>query len=405
METTKIKDKKYRNMMVCIRAEYAPFSNSEEGLKYIIERLNRPYQVAIICHDNDLNDDNSLVSPHYHIILRFENAKSINSVAKKLQILPQYIEKWDKNYANGYSYLLHETSNSTNKHTYQISEVYANFDYENEMNKIRLINQVEKNSIKLSNAHLNHLIDQIKLGHISKREVKKMIPGFQLALYERKIEVAYQAYKESYYQKWKINMKETNTQVNIFWFYGSSGTGKTRYARMYANNLSESVFVTGSSRDPFQLYDLENIIILDELRPHTFSYDDLLKLLDPYNNDKMGASRYFDKPITASTIITSPYDPISFYNLLIKNNKLNPNKDSYHQLCRRLSLIINFQNEFYELVYYNAEAKCLEPQKSSRELNSFSIKSNKNETFNKTSYEKNYLQFYNSLSADKNKNF
>lgn len=63
-------------------------------------------------------------------------------------------------------------------------------------------------------------------------------------------------------------MIQNNEMVTIIWLFGQAGTGKTRLARRYAERFGSNYFITGSIRDPFQQYNLEHVVILDELRPH-----------------------------------------------------------------------------------------------------------------------------------------
>ena len=80
-------------------------------------------------------------------------------------------------------------------------------------------------------------------------------------------------------------MKTKGVVKQVIYMYGGPGLGKTRLAKSYAEKEKEPYYITGSSRDPFQSYRNQEIVIIDELRPDTFNYSDLLKILDPYNFD------------------------------------------------------------------------------------------------------------------------
>ena len=148
-------------------------------------------------------------------------------------------------------------------------------------------------------------------------------------------------------------MKNKNAIVTIIWLFGKAGTGKTRLARQYAEQFDPNYFITGSIRDPFQQYNLEHVVILDELRPHQFDYSDLLKMFDPYNDRAMASSRYFDKPLLANVyIITSPYSPYNFFLELTKK-KQTSHIDSWGQLMRRLTLVIEISKEYLQFYKYS----------------------------------------------------
>ncbi|WP_242259031.1 RNA helicase domain-containing protein [Streptococcus thoraltensis] len=144
-------------------------------------------------------------------------------------------------------------------------------------------------------------------------------------------------------------MKQENAIKTVIYLYGKAGYGKTKLARRYAENLHANYFITGSSRDPFQGYHNQETVIIDELRQHTFHYDDLLKLLDPYNFDVMIPSRYYDKALTAKTLfITSPFSPKQLYDAIFQEQS----RDNFEQLERRLACVIRVDKDtLYEMTY------------------------------------------------------
>ena len=103
--------------------------------------------------------------------------------------------------------------------------------------------------------------------------------------------------------------------------------------------------MTTGSNDPFQDYDGQKALIIDELRPDTFRYRDLLQILDPYNfEQKKTIARYHNARIMSDYIfVTSPFDPLTFYNKM-HNNK----HDAFDQLYRRIGLILRFDDDFIE---------------------------------------------------------
>ncbi|EHQ8213636.1 hypothetical protein KSO28_000519 [Listeria monocytogenes] len=168
-------------------------------------------------------------------------------------------------------------------------------------------------------------------------------------------------------------MLETGRSIDVIYIYGQSGTGKTRLAKDYAEKSDSDYFFTGSSRDPFQLYEGQSTIILDELRPSTFPYNDLLKLLDPFNTRSNAPSRYFDKLLTADLIInTSPYSPKEFYQRIIKSDKHFDEKiDSYYQLARRLGLVIFMTKDYMQVAFFDESWQDFVLDNSSKEPNPY----------------------------------
>lgn len=149
--------------------------------------------------------------------------------------------------------------------------------------------------------------------------------------------------------------------VRIIWIYGAAGTGKSSIAIMYAENAGLSYYRTGSSRDLFQRYTGEQVLIIEELRPHAIPYEDLLRILDPYSYDSMAPSRYFDKRICCETIIVcSPYSPRRLYDetmgvghAAVHYTKTRMEIDSFDQLNRRIALTLEVDDYYYRAVEYD----------------------------------------------------
>ncbi|MBR1816014.1 MAG: hypothetical protein IJ763_04865 [Lachnospiraceae bacterium] len=145
-------------------------------------------------------------------------------------------------------------------------------------------------------------------------------------------------------------MIENNEMVAVHWFYGESETGKSFLAEKLANELG-TYYKTTTTTDPFQFYQAEHTIILDELRPEIIPYSELLALFNPFSMGKITiSSRYYNKTLSCKTIfITTPYDPLSFYY----GYKLH-NSDKGNQLFRRLSSVVKFDMDYiYKMEYDN----------------------------------------------------
>lgn len=360
---------KAKNMMYVQSFEYLPYKSLKDCLKHIENEL-RPIKYAGIVHDKDMDDDGALKAPHIHVMIQFENARSIDNVAKLLKDSPQYIEKWNGDSTNGYSYLIHETPNAKDQYQYNIDEVIANFDFKALIENVRTgVKRMPSKDELLIKAYL----DLLYTGEISKEEIELKLSGSQYAKAKTRIENVYQKRLEHFAKDWQKKMKDEKRMIEVIWIYGNAGVGKTRLARNFAQTLTDKVFFSGSSRDPFQKYNLEEVIILDELRFDTFSYADLLKMFDPFNNDAMGASRYFDKPLVAHTfIITSPYRPELFYSkMMVTNKNLDSRIDSFKQLARRIGLVLSISKQFLEAAFYDEDEDRFILEKSTRELNPF----------------------------------
>ena len=330
--------------------EYFQSSNLQDIIEYMTNTL-KPIRFAGILHDKDIGQDGNLVAPHIHLVLQFESARSLNNLAKLTKQPIQCFEQWRGSVNNAYSYLVHHTESNQDKYQYPPKEVIANFYY------LLLLNTIEKNVTKRYEINdtmiIDNLLDLLYTGDISKKEIEQRLSGSQYAKAKQKIETVYLKRLENQAELWRKEMIKNNEIVTIIWLFGQAGTGKTRLARRYAERFDSNYFITGSIRDPFQQYNLEHVVILDELRPHQFDYSDLLKMFDPYNVKAMASSRYFDKPLLANIyIVTSPYSPYNFF-LELNKKRQTSHIDSWGQLMRRLTLVVEVSKDILQFYKYS----------------------------------------------------
>jgi len=258
---------KARNIMFVQQIEYFQSSNLQDIIEYMTNTL-KPIRFAGILHDKDIGQDGNLVAPHIHLVLQFESARSLNNLAKLTKQPIQCFEQWRGSVNNAYSYLVHHTESNQDKYQYSPKEVIANFDY------LLLLDTIEKNVTKRYEINdtmiIDNLLDLLYTGDITKSEIEQRLTGSQYAKARQKIETVYLKRLETQAELWRQEMIDKNEIVTIIWLFGKAGTGKTRLARQYAEQYDLNYFITGSIRDPFQQYNLEHVIILDELRPHQF---------------------------------------------------------------------------------------------------------------------------------------
>lgn len=339
--TAKKQSPRYRHMMYAQQMKHMPFDSVKELFDHAEKKLN-PVKLAVILHDKDRDENGNLKEPHVHMMMSFENARSLNSVAKLIGDKPQYIEKWDKNPGNGFSYLIHATDGAKEQYQYSADEVIANFNYAESIENTQI--EIAAAKAKLNSVNPETLLDLLFQGAISKKEVEDRLTGSQYGKYHAQIEKVESKRLEREAERWREEMRRNKETVQTYWIYGRSGTGKTRHAKIFARTQSKKYYITGSSRDCFQNYAGENVIILDELRPRVMNFSDLLKILDPYSIDNdspvTAPARYADKTLACKCfIITSPYDPYTFYDGMEKSNLLDSKVDLFGQLSRRITVV------------------------------------------------------------------
>ena len=102
-------------------------------VKQIIENLCNVALYGLILHDKDIAEDGQIKEPHYHLYLKFKNARTFQSIIKQFE--GAHIESVI-NENQSIKYLIHNTSNAKvqGKYQYSIDELLTN-----DFNKIQEI--------------------------------------------------------------------------------------------------------------------------------------------------------------------------------------------------------------------------------------------------------------------------
>lgn len=111
-----------------------PDNSSHMEALYTIEKS---YDYASILHYKDYTEDGELKKAHYHIVVRFNQAKWNTALAKELNIEPNFIQEVRK-FDNALQYLIHY--NDKDKAQYEIKEVNGSL----KTKLIESINKIEK---------------------------------------------------------------------------------------------------------------------------------------------------------------------------------------------------------------------------------------------------------------------
>ena len=360
-------------MMYEQQLNYLP-AQSMDNLIDIIENKLKPKRFAVILHDKDIDEQGQPKEPHIHAMMSFDNAHSLNSVARQLGDKPQYIEAWKGNSNNGYAYLTHQTADAKDKYQYNPNDVIASFDYP------ALLKQISAEVAEKNSKSVKMMLDLLYSGSISKEELEQQLTGSQYGRYKNQIENVYAKRLKNEAARFRKEMIEQGKAVQVIWIYGESGTGKTSLAKEYAMKANQSYYISGSSRDVFQNYNGEHTLILDELRPKDIEYHDLLRILDPFGQEKSAPSRYHDKELACDLIIiTTPFNPLKFYYEIFGDPRYLSSwarqaqkTDSFGQLLRRITLIIEMSDARIDAMEYNAKFSMFDPIPNAGKLNPYS---------------------------------
>lgn len=131
----------------------------------------------------------------------------------------------------------------------------------------------------------------------------------------------------------RLNATVRSEPPTVLWFFGVTGTGKSRMARELAQG--QTTWWSGKDLRWFQSYVQQNVAIIDDFRADFCKFHELLRLLDryPYEVEFKGSSINFNSRLI---IITSAYPPTEVY-------KKSP--EDVGQLLRRISQVVRFDQD------------------------------------------------------------
>lgn len=308
-------------MGACMRLKHYEIVTDADKLTVDIQAVCMKYktikQWAYILHDKDDT------RPHYHIYVNFGNSGVESSeVAKWFEVSENFIEKIKGRKTDMLLYLTHGQENQKHKHQYSPDEVIANFSFEIEIEKSKILGNFEKYSYAEMLAYVNTLPIGDKPSAFSKLE-----------------------------SLWKLQCKtltlQTDRQLEVVFIYGRGGTGKTYYAKKLLKKLGFDYCVSSSSNDPFQDYLGQKAIILDDLRDRVFkSFEDLLKILDN-NTMSSVSSRFNNKVFNGEMIVITSSVPLRYWykGKNADGNYFNVSLEDLNQLYRRVGTYIEMTTD------------------------------------------------------------
>ncbi len=330
---------------------------SIEQLKNNLENDAYIQDFAMINHNKDLDENNQNVAEHLHVFIKLNQQKTIDYVADLVDDKAQYIEFFDKsnksrNEQNGYLYLLHKTKSAEHKHQYSVDDLIVK-DGSNIKEKInRWIEDYENNLKKYQSKRRKTVVQSILNDYadriIDEKELKDSLTNLELAKNKKLINDIKQVLIEFDFQTYLEQERYKNKQV--VWIFGESSTGKSMMSQLLAKDYISDIndiYVTSSNRDPFEDYQNQKVLIIEEFRNETnISTNELLQLLDKTNGQVRAGSRYSNKKIMADLIIINTiYEPKYFMNF----------DEPIYQLLRRIDKLVKLDNQKIETLEYDSK--------------------------------------------------
>ena len=260
---------------------------------------------AYILHDKDDT------RPHYHIYVNFGNSGVDSAdVAKWFGVPENFVNKIRGRRTDMLLYLTHGQDNQKHKHQYSPSEVVANFDFELEIEKSKILGNFEKYSYAEQLKYVDGLAVSEKAKAFSQLE-----------------------------KLWRLQCQclslNTDREITVVFVCGKAGAGKTYYAKKLLSGFGFDYCISSSSNDPFQDYLGQKGMILDDLRYMDFELSDLLKILDN-NTSSSVKSRFANKVFNGQMIVITSSVPLRYWYPQYRYNK----DDTLDQLYRRVNFYV-----------------------------------------------------------------
>ncbi len=289
----------------------------KEPLQDILKRYKTIKKWAYILHDKDKD-----ATPHYDIYINFgDTGVDTSLVAKWFGLQESQIEKVKGRAQDMLLYLIHGNDSQKHKYQYSPDEVVANFDFKSELAKAKILGNFDKYSYA----------QQLKF-------IKTLPKDEQVR--------AYKQLKDH----WKLHCEyltlNPDRDIQVMFVTGKAGSGKTYYAKKFLEKLDYDFAVSSSSNDPFQDYQGQNAIILDDVRDTVFEFQDLLKMLDN-NTSSSIKSRFANKVFNGKMIVITSSIPLHYWYKSASSSMptwykqvRTSGKEDFTQLCRRISCYV-----------------------------------------------------------------
>lgn len=306
---------------------------------------------------------------HIHLLIKFEKGATLENLASYIGLESQYLEKAKSGrygYDNLLAYLIH--AKDRDKYPYSPEEVIT----VRGENYLTIYNQKKESWTKgratkeasEANLSVDYLISEILEGNISKNEILLTDDYYKTyALNQRKIDDAFSVYTEKKGLKTINALENGEFKKTILFITGDSGAGKTVFSKLLISKIKQLAkeknerweHCMTASTNPFDEYNGQEILFMDDVRGDSLTASDWLKLLDPYTVSPISA-RYRNKVGSAKIIIISS---IKDSNSFFYDSKNNVNED-INQFIRRLDILVNI-NDVYHLSFPIKEKKTTPP--------------------------------------------
>lgn len=360
--------------------------NIEKILEEIVRKVSEVTTVSeayAIKHDKDTSvsfdkklqeTTTKLAEPHIHALLKFKKGATLSTLAEKIGLAEQYLEKAKSGrygYDNLLAYLIH--AKDKDKYQYSPDEVVtlAGKDYLEVYHerKESWLKGKAKKEVQQSYEDIDLLIDNILNENITKQEILLNKKYHTLYTVHRvRINDAIRTVGEIKSAKVKYELEHKEFKKTVIFIYGKSGLGKSKFAKELTKDIVQLAKLNGqnwqsvvtAATNIFDEVNGEEILFLDDVRGDSLTASDWLKLLDPFNISPISA-RYQNKMGAAKVIIitSSKYSLDFFYDT--KGN----DREDLSQYVRRIECLATIKgNDKNPKFYVSYPQRMEEPVKT-----------------------------------------
>ena len=360
--------------------------NIEKILEEIVRRVSEVTTVSeayAIKHDKDtsvvFNNElqettTELAKSHIHALLKFKKGATLSTLAEKIGLAKQYLEKSKSGrygYDNLLAYLIH--AKDKDKYQYSPDEVFTLIGTQYleiyHQRKESWLKGKAKKEVKKTYEDIDLLIDNILNEYITKNEILLEQKYRTLyAVHKARINDTFRTVGEIKGTRTKYELDNGEFKKTILFIHGSTGLGKSTFAKELSKAIIQLAKLNGqnwqsvvtAATNIFDEVNGEEILFLDDVRGDSLTASDWLKLLDPFNISPISA-RYQNKMGAAKVIIiTSSKYPLDFFY----NTKGNDRED-LSQYVRRIECLATIRgNDKNPKFYVSYPQRMEEPVKT-----------------------------------------
>lgn len=304
---------------------------------------------AYCIHDKDVNEDGSLKKKHVHVYMRFKDSNTFSFISSWFGVPENCINKIQApRFEGALPYLIH--ANAPEKYQYDVSEVHANFDYKEFLEKWKKGQEKHHKSKSADLEALDDYVERICSGEIRKFNFTDYIDGVIYSKYKNRLDNAFKFREEK--------LKGVDRSMDCIYMCGGSGTGKTTLAKKIAKDMGYSVFISGSGKDPFDGYGGQDCVIMDDARPEDLARSVWYKVFDP-NTSSSVASRYYNKTLECKLIIiTTVLNIETFHKRMSETLGSDDSRDEpITQFKRRCKSYYTFTKDTVYIYEYDDESE------------------------------------------------